>query len=66
MTAVDPVDHFLEAARELASAETYVRAPAGALPFADGRFDLVMAYNVLMDLEDVPGALAEMARVLKP
>jgi SAM-dependent methyltransferase len=66
VTAADPVDRFLEAARELDSAETYVRAPAGALPFADGRFDLVMAYNVLMDLDDVPGALAEMARVLKP
>ena len=66
VTAVDPVDRFLEAARELDSAETYVRAPAGALPLEDRRFDLVMAYNVLMDLEDVPGALAEMARVLKP
>jgi SAM-dependent methyltransferase len=36
------------------------------LPFADGSFDLVVAYNMLMDVDDVPAAIKEMRRVLRP
>jgi SAM-dependent methyltransferase len=43
-----------------------VVAPVTELPFGDGRFDLVVAYNVLMDVEDVPAAVKEMRRVLRP
>src|SRR4051812_1472347 len=44
------------------------RATVGALPIADGRFDLVTSFDVLYSLpEDVERAsIAEMARVLKP
>lgn len=44
----------------------YRLADAAELPFDDGEFDLVLAYNVLMDVSDLPGAIHEAARVLKP
>ncbi|HEY3209777.1 MAG TPA: class I SAM-dependent methyltransferase [Actinomycetota bacterium] len=43
----------------------YVVADAGALPFADGAFDVVVAYNSLMDVDDMPRAVRESARVLQ-
>jgi SAM-dependent methyltransferase len=36
------------------------------LPFADGHFDVVMSSNVLEHVVDLPHALSELARVLKP
>jgi SAM-dependent methyltransferase len=66
VTATDPVEALAAEARNRASAEAYVVAPAAALPFEDDSFDLVLAYNVLMDVEDVPSAVREMARVLRP
>ncbi|WP_421725210.1 class I SAM-dependent methyltransferase [Bauldia sp.] len=65
VTATDPVPAFVEAAREAGSAENYRVAPAAALPFSDAAFDLVVAYNVLMDVVDVPAAVCEMRRVLR-
>jgi SAM-dependent methyltransferase len=44
----------------------YLAAAAEALPFEDAGFDLVVAYNALMDLEDLELAIAEAARVLAP
>jgi SAM-dependent methyltransferase len=44
----------------------YVRADAAALPFPDAAFDLVVAYNSLMDVEDMPASVREAARVLAP
>src|SRR5690606_29729582 len=35
------------------------------LPFADGTFDAVLHSGTLLRFDDVPGALAEMARVVK-
>jgi SAM-dependent methyltransferase len=66
VTATDPVPAFVEAAREADSADAYAVAPANHLPFADGQFDLAVAYNMLMDVEDVPGAVREIRRVLRP
>ena len=43
----------------------YIRGNASSLPFANSSFDLVVAYNSLMDIEDMPGAVAEAARVLR-
>jgi SAM-dependent methyltransferase len=43
----------------------YVVGLAEALPFANGTFDLVVAYNSLMDVGDMPRAIAEAARVLE-
>ncbi len=66
VTACDPVDRFVEAARIAGSAHRYATCAADDLPFPDQSFDLVVAYNVLMDIENVPAALNEMRRVLHP
>jgi SAM-dependent methyltransferase len=44
----------------------YVRSDAGALPLGDASADLVVSYNSLMDFDDMPGAVSEVARVLLP
>jgi SAM-dependent methyltransferase len=44
----------------------YVRADAAALPFGDAAFDLVVAYNSMMDMDDMPGSVREAVRVLSP
>jgi SAM-dependent methyltransferase len=66
VTATDPVKAFISAAEQADSADDYEVAAASNLPFADDTFDLAIAYNVLMDVEDVPAALKEIARVLRP
>lgn len=49
--------------READAARTYVVGDAAALPFADGVFDPVVSYDVLIDVEDMPRA--EPGRVLR-
>jgi SAM-dependent methyltransferase len=44
----------------------YLLADAAALPFADASFELAVAYNSRMDVQDMPAALREAARVLTP
>jgi SAM-dependent methyltransferase len=66
VTASDPVHELVDAAREARSADDYAVAAGTYLPFADARFDLVMADNVLMDVDDVPATLKEIRRVLSP
>ncbi|GAB1578789.1 methyltransferase domain-containing protein [Bordetella petrii] len=66
VTAVDPVEQFVAAAAAADSADAYAVAPAATLPFAPASFDLAMAYNMLMDVQDVPAALAGIRRVLRP
>lgn len=44
---------------------TYCAAPAEAIPYPDGHFDLVGSINSLDHVDDVDAALAEMCRVLK-
>jgi ubiquinone/menaquinone biosynthesis C-methylase UbiE len=65
VASVDASPTLLQAAREADPTGTYVLADAAALPFADASFDLVVAYNSLMDLGDMPGAVREAARVLQ-
>jgi SAM-dependent methyltransferase len=43
-----------------------VRAPAEELPFEDASFDYAVSTLVLCAVDDQPGALAELRRVLKP
>jgi SAM-dependent methyltransferase len=51
-------------AQEAATGASYLLADAAALPFRDDSFDLVVSYNSLMDVEDMPAAVSEAARVL--
>ena len=66
VTASDAVAAMVEAAAAEDSAHAYAVADAHALPFEGARFDLVVAYNVLMEVEDVPASLREMRRVMRP
>jgi SAM-dependent methyltransferase len=66
VTAADAVKELADAAAQADSADAYAVAPVTELPFEDGRFDLVVAYNMLMDVDDVRAAVKEMRRVLRP
>jgi SAM-dependent methyltransferase len=65
VTACDPVVEFIEAAKELDSAHDYVVSVAADLPFETGCFDMVVSYNMLMDVYDMPAAMKEMRRVVR-
>jgi len=64
VSGIDASPTLIEAAREADPDGDYRVADAGALPFDAGTFDLVVAYNSLMDIEDMAGAVREAARVL--
>ncbi|HEX2889075.1 class I SAM-dependent methyltransferase [Vineibacter terrae] len=66
VTAADAVTAMVAAAAANGSAHRYAVADIAALPFGDQRFDKVVAYNVLMDVADVPGGLREISRVMRP
>ncbi len=66
VTAVDPVEQLVSAAEQAGSADAYKIAAAADLPFENCSFDLAVAYNVLMDVEDIPAAVKEIRRVLRP
>jgi SAM-dependent methyltransferase len=66
VTGLDASPTLLRAAAEADPASRYVDGAAEALPFADGSFDLVVAYNSLMDVADMPAAVGEIGRVLAP
>jgi ubiquinone/menaquinone biosynthesis C-methylase UbiE len=53
VTATDPVEALLLEAERAGSADEYKLAAAAHLPFPDATFDLAVAYNVLMSIEDV-------------
>jgi SAM-dependent methyltransferase len=60
------LEAFLAAAREAESADDYRIAAVTSLSFEDHSFDLAVAYNVLMDVDDISGAMKEITRVLRP
>ena len=66
VTGVDASPTLLAAAREAQAGAEFVLVDAAALPFADESFDCVVAYNSLMDVDDMPAAVREAARVLTP
>jgi SAM-dependent methyltransferase len=66
VVGVDVSPTLIAAASDADAAGRYLLADAARLPFPDGSFDLVVAYNSLMDLDDLAAAVAETARVLTP
>jgi SAM-dependent methyltransferase len=66
VVGVDPTVAQITEARRRAGGPAYARAAAAALPFADGSFDGVLACLVFEHIDDLEGAVAEVARVLRP
>jgi sarcosine/dimethylglycine N-methyltransferase len=72
VTGVDLSDAFVEAARyltERTGQEDQVSFQSGsalALPFAGGRFDVVLLQHVAMNIEDRARLYSEVRRVLRP
>ena len=65
VVALDASPTLAAAAAAADPAGRYLAADAAALPFPDESFDLVVAYNSLMTVDDLPAAVAEAARVLE-
>ena len=63
---IDASPSLLAAAAEADPDGVYELSDAAALPFENERFDLVVAYNSLMDIDDMSGAVREASRVLRP
>lgn len=63
---IDPTEILIEEARRRDPDGDYRLAAAEELPFPDATFDLVVSYLSLIDIPDVPKAISEMNRVLKP
>lgn len=66
VTGIDASQTMIRYATEADPGGDYVVADAAALPFEDGSFDAAIAFNSLMDIDDMAGAVAETARVLEP
>jgi SAM-dependent methyltransferase len=64
VTGLDASPTLVDAARAEHAEGDYVQGLAEELPFAAASFELVVAYNSLMDVDDMPRAVAEIARVL--
>ena len=63
---VDPSASMLAIAKARETAVAYAAGDALALPYEDGTFDAVVATQVYEYVADMPAALAEARRVLRP
>jgi SAM-dependent methyltransferase len=66
VAAADPSEPFAEACRTRLAGVRVEVAPAEALPFGDGEFDVVLAQLVVNFMTDAPAGVREMRRVAKP
>ena len=66
VVGIDSSPTLLELAREAGGYEQLVCGDAAALPWEERAFDLAIAYMSLQDVDDLPAAVAEIARVLEP
>jgi arsenite methyltransferase len=65
--SVDALEELLRRAHERdASGIMYLVGDAAALPLPDASVDAAVVRSVLVHLDDVPAAVAELARVLRP
>ena len=63
---LDPTAALLDTARNRDPGGHYVTGRAEALPFPAASFDVAVFYLTLIDIPDMPAAIAEAARVLRP
>ncbi|MDQ3981682.1 MAG: class I SAM-dependent methyltransferase, partial [Actinomycetota bacterium] len=66
VVGLDPSPTLLSYARRADEGSSYVVARGEALPFSDDAFDVIVAYNSLQNVDDLPRVVAEAARVLTP
>jgi SAM-dependent methyltransferase len=66
VVALDPAPTLVRAAAEEDPVRRYAIADGLCLPFPEDRFGVVVTYNVLQNVADLPGAVQEMSRVLRP
>jgi SAM-dependent methyltransferase len=66
VSGVDVSPTLARLAAEADRTSRYLLADGASLPFGAGAFDLVVAYNSLMDVDDMPAVCAEIGRVLEP
>lgn len=66
VSGLDAAPTMIRLAQEEDPEGEYVVADAAAIPFENASFDLVVAFNSLMDVDDMPGAIREATRVLEP
>jgi SAM-dependent methyltransferase len=66
VVGVEPSQTLREAALAMDADGEFVEGSAESLPFPDESFDLAVAYNSLMDVDDMAQAVREAARVLVP
>jgi 2-polyprenyl-6-hydroxyphenyl methylase/3-demethylubiquinone-9 3-methyltransferase len=67
VTGVEPVESFVEAARDYLQDETSVRQGAAeSIPLPDNSQDVVIFESVLEHVDSIPDALNEIYRVLAP
>jgi ubiquinone/menaquinone biosynthesis C-methylase UbiE len=65
LARIDPLRHVPDGARRLAGIRFHPGVATEQLPFEDGSFDAVSGHYAL-EYSDLPAALAEIHRVLKP
>jgi SAM-dependent methyltransferase len=66
VVGVDASPTLVRLAREADPDGDYVVADTAKLPLEKDSFDLAVAFNSLMDIDDMPAAVKEVARVLQP
>ena len=66
VSAADPSEPFVEACRARVPGAEVVVAAAEELPFADGRFDVVLSQLVVNFMRDAETGVREMTRVTRP
>ena len=65
VVGIDSSRTLVELAREAGGYEELVLGDAAKLPWGDRSFDLAIAYMSLQDVDDLPGVVGEIARVLE-
>ena len=66
VVGVDPTPRQIEVASDRGGDVEYFVAPADRLPFTDGSFEAVLACLVFEHIDNLDGAIREVARVLQP